>query len=98
MLNKTLAPDAVIARIDALAATIAPAIPFENGRWDGAATMDEWEANVEQLRDFARRRPDIVRQQLVDELLIPGIGVSGTAVLTIAAPPDGLNSVAINGS
>lgn len=64
LLNTVLAPEAVIGQIDMLAAAIEPGIGFENGRWDDASPNAEWAANVEQLRDFARRRPDIMRQQL----------------------------------
>ncbi len=66
LLDTTLAPERVISHIDALAVAIEPGIAFENGRWDDTATQAEWAANVEQLRDFARRRPDIVRQQLAE--------------------------------
>jgi hypothetical protein len=63
MLNTTLAPGNVIAKIDAMAAEIAPCIPIEAGRWKAAAgalaelvTAKQWEANVEVLRRFARER------------------------------------------
>ena len=86
LLNTTLAPEMVIAQIDQLAAAIEPAISFENGRWDNSAALTDWAANVEQLRDFARRRPDIMRQHLVESL-----GLEGTAVLTLNQPPEGLS-------
>lgn len=86
LLNTTLAPETVIAQIDQLAAAIEPAISFENGCWDDSATLTDWAANVEQLRDFARRRPDIMRQHMVESLEL-----AGTAVLTLKQPPAGQN-------
>ncbi|MCB0000043.1 MAG: CotH kinase family protein, partial [Anaerolineales bacterium] len=66
LLNTVLAPEAVIAVIDRLAAEIKPAIALENGRWGGDTAT--WEANVEQLRDFARQRPAIMRQHFAESL------------------------------
>ena len=66
LLNTVLAPEAVIAVIDRLAAEIEPAIALENGRWGGDSAT--WEANVEQLRDFARQRPAIMRQHFAESL------------------------------
>ena len=70
LLNTTLSSEVVVAEIDALAEGIRPGIAFEQGRWQGDVNVVEWEASVEQLRDFARRRPDIMRQQLVEELAV----------------------------
>ncbi len=86
LLNTTLAPESVIAQIDQLAAAIEPGISFENGRWDDTATEVDWATNVEQLRDFARRRPDIMRRHMVEAL-----GLAGTAVLSLTQPPEGLS-------
>ncbi len=82
LLNTDLAPEAVLAELDALAAAIAPAISYEVGHWptDG----DSWIANVEAIRDFVRRRPDFVRQHAVQ-----GLDLSGTAVLRFAPHPNG---------
>ncbi|MCP4427154.1 MAG: hypothetical protein GY803_21925, partial [Chloroflexi bacterium] len=91
LLNTTLAPEAVIAQIDALAAAIEPAIGFENGRWDDSATLTDWAVNVDQLRDFARRRPDIMRQQIVESL-----GLAGTAVVAVNQLSEGMNYLLLN--
>lgn len=66
LLNTVLAPEAVIAVIDRLATEIEPAIELENGRWGGDVAT--WEANVEQLREFARQRPTIMRQHFAESL------------------------------
>lgn len=74
LLNTTLAPDPVIRYIDQLAAEIAPDIGYEIERWSISA---DWETAVAELRDFARRRPDIMRQHIVESL-----PTTGTARLT----------------
>jgi hypothetical protein len=92
LLNTVLAADAVVAQIDGLAAVLEPNIAFESRRWQGENAVEEWRRNVEQLRDFARRRPDVVWQQMVESL-----GLPGTARLTLAAPGAGQGKVAIDG-
>jgi hypothetical protein len=64
LLNTVLSPDRVVARIDAMAAGIAPAIPLETRRWGGSP--EQWRDNVEVLRRFARERPAFFLRQLAD--------------------------------
>ncbi len=89
LLNTTLSPPAVVAHIDALAAELAPDIVYEMTRWPGS----NWEPNVQDLRDFAQRRPDFVRQHAVERF-----GLSGTAVLALNPAASGSGYVAVNGS
>jgi hypothetical protein len=89
VLNTVLAPQSVIAHIDALAAELAPDIAYEAIRWPGLIT---WESNVEELREFARLRPDFVRRHVVE-----GFGLDGTTQLTFESPTDGSGYVAVNG-
>jgi hypothetical protein len=92
LLNTTLHPENIIAKIDALASIIEPDIPLEMARWsdEWGGSVEEWEANVEGLRDFARQRPYYVRQHIIDKF-----GLMGTALLTIE-PPSGEGSVQVN--
>jgi len=90
LLNTTLAPRSVIAHIDALAAELEPDIAYETIRW---ASPVNWESNLEELRDFARRRPDFVRQHIT-----AGFNLSGTARLTFNPPTGGAGYVAVNGT
>jgi hypothetical protein len=90
LLNTAFAPDAVTAHIDTLAAEIGPDIEYETLRWD---TLNDWATNVAELRDFARLRPDIVRQQFIDRFAL-----QGTTTLTFTAPISGQGSVALNGA
>ena len=89
LLNTTLAPPSVIDQIDALAATIEPDIAYEASRW---SVSSNWASSVEALRDFGRRRPDFVREHVVESF-----GLAGTATLTFEPPPGGGGRVAVNG-
>jgi len=92
LLNTTLHQANVIAKIDALASIIEPDIPLEMARWSSewGGSLDEWEANVEKLRNFARQRPYDIRQHIIEKF-----GLMGTALLTIE-PPSGESSVRVN--
>jgi hypothetical protein len=90
LLNTTLAPQSVIAHIDALAAELELDIAYEIMRWPRSG---HWESHVEELRDFARRRPDFVRQHAVDRF-----NLGGTAHLTLNPPASGSGTVAVNGT
>jgi hypothetical protein len=90
LLNTALAPPSVIAHIDALAAELEPDIAYELIRWSSSTN---WEANVQELRDFARRRPDFVRQHIVD-----GFNLDGTVQITFNPPASGSGTVAVNGN
>ncbi len=90
LLNTTLAPPSVSAQIDALAAEIEPDIAYETIRWSRST---DWESNVQELRDFARLRPDFVRQHIVDNF-----DLDGTAQLFFDPPGSGSGYVAVNGS
>jgi hypothetical protein len=88
LLNGALAPQAVIARVDALAAQLENDIDYEAGRWFSAS---DWQANVQELREFAQNRPDYVRQHMVE-----AFELEGTAELTFSSLPDGAGRVSVN--
>lgn len=93
LLNATLHPTHVIAKIDSFASVIEPDVPLLKmtpWRSDLGFSLDEWKANVEELRDFARQRPDYVRQHIIGMF-----GLVGTAGLVIAPPVEGKGSVPI---
>ena len=60
LLRTTLSPEQMEARIETHAAALAPIIAYETGRWP---QQSRWEDNVEELRQFVRQRPLILRQQ-----------------------------------
>ena len=88
LLNTTLAPEAVIAQIDALAAELEPDIAYENGRWSSSV---KWQSSVQALRDFAQQRPAFVRQHIIQEF-----NLEGTASLAFRPPTGGSGRVAVN--
>ena len=59
-MNETFQPDHVIALIDRLAGNITPEMVNSLERWSSPSSMETWEWQVERLRDFARRRPEIL--------------------------------------
>jgi hypothetical protein len=89
LLNTTLAPQPVLTHIDALAAELEPDINYEAIRWSSSV---DWLSGVQDLREFARQRPDFVRQHVVDSF-----GLGGTAQLVVNPPASGSGSVAVNG-
>ena len=89
LLETTLAPENVIAHIDALAAELAPDVQYEAERWP---TPGEWDTHVEKLRSFARERHEIMRAQLV-----AGFGLQGTYPLTLNPPIEGQGTLAVWG-
>jgi hypothetical protein len=90
LLNTTFAPRSVIAQIDALAAELEPDIAYETFHWPDSVG---WESSVQELRDFALERPDLVRQYIVE-----AFGLDGTAQLTFNPPTSGSGSIAVNGA
>ncbi len=89
LLNTTLTPHAVLAHIDALASELAPDIVYEDIRW---ASSMAWDSSIQELRAFARQRPDYVRQHIVDQF-----SLDGTSELIFAPPTSGEGYVAVNG-
>ena len=65
LLATTLSPRSVTDHIDALAAQLRPNITYETAYW---ADSTDWAANVQELHDFALRRPDFVRRHLTEYL------------------------------
>ena len=89
LLNTTFSADSVIEHIDTLAGVIEPDVPYESDRW---LTTANWAASVDELRTFARQRPDFVRQHMVE-----GLDTTGTIRITINPPADDCGTAAING-
>ncbi|MCD6332880.1 MAG: CotH kinase family protein [Bacteroidales bacterium] len=82
-LNTTFATDRVLAMIDRVKAVIEPEMERDVNRWKGTATvggsgcspiasLEQWEDHVEIMREFARRRPAIMRDQLTKKYNLPG--------------------------
>ncbi|MGE9213634.1 CotH kinase family protein [Exiguobacterium aurantiacum] len=50
--------------LDEMAARIEPEMPRTIERWQHIPSMQSWEGRVDKMRQFAERRPDVVREQL----------------------------------
>lgn len=59
---------------------------------DEPLTVAHWEANVESMREFARERPDKLRQDLIEHFDLPG----GLASVTLASSDLSKGAVQIN--
>ncbi len=97
-LNTRFQPENVIAHIDVAHAQLVDEIPRHAHRWrygidaaghDVFSSLEEWQDNVEYLREFARQRPQYMWQQMVEYF-----GLRGTYDLSLDI--EGKGSVRIN--
>ena len=63
-LNTTFHPDRVVSIINQFQSRIASEIPYHKTRWWG--TMDDWNFEVQRLRDFATARNTYMRQHMAE--------------------------------
>ncbi len=99
LLNTTFSPPFVLAEIDRFSARLEPEIARHAERWGGQtslesvsfATVDEWEANVEVMREFARARPDVVREHLSAAFDLPA-----WPELDVVVPATSVGQIRIN--
>jgi hypothetical protein len=87
LLNTILRPDVVTARLDELAAEMAPDALFESARWPSSTS---WEAGVAEMRRYAAARPFHFRAHLSRQF-----NLGDSVRLTIAAPTAGKGGGAI---
>ncbi len=67
-LHHTFDPDHIIERIDALSDKIAGEMEKNVTRWERPRSVAEWTGEVEQLRSFARQRPNMIIRHLEQHL------------------------------
>lgn len=97
-LNTTFKTERVLNMIEQVKSKIQPEISRHIEKWGGLFdgfigftsfnSIEEWESNIEVMREFARRRPEIVRQHFVDHF-----SLSGTSQLSINVSPSGAGKV-----
>ena len=99
-LNTTFQPDRVLHIIDSLKAEIESEIPRHIDRWKDSpapfygypfSSIDEWERNIEELREFARQRPQYVRQHIMAKF-----GLSDWVTVDLEAVPDSGGTIQIS--
>ncbi len=75
-LNTTFEPQRILNMIDSFKVRIEAEIPRHIERWGGAYALElgyvfespeEWDDNIDVMREFAVKRPDYMRQHLIDE-------------------------------
>ncbi len=71
-ISTTFQPDRVIRTINALQEKIRPEMPRHIQRWPPIASMQEWENNVDELRQFARQRGAHVYEHLINRFKLKG--------------------------
>jgi parallel beta-helix repeat protein len=93
-LNSTFHPARMTSIIDSVSTLLEPEMPNHIERWKadtGIQSMDEWKAEVENLRKFAAQRPAIVFAQLASQFKL-----DGTAKLTVALSKAGAGDIFVN--
>lgn len=64
MLSSTFSTERALKEIDRMQTVLAPEMEKQIGRWRVPYSVGKWKDNVEALREFARRRPAVVKAQL----------------------------------
>ncbi|MCK5820969.1 MAG: CotH kinase family protein [Bacteroidales bacterium] len=99
-LNTTFKTDRVIQMIDSLSQDILDEMPKDVQRWKDHTTnggsgcspinsMEQWMSHLAIMKNFAKERPDIIRQQIIDRY-----DLSGMAEITFEAAG---GSITLNG-
>jgi hypothetical protein len=91
LLNTTFQPTNTLATVDRHFASLHPEMGEHIQRWQAPASLGAWRGQVEFLREYARRRPDVMWQQLVDRFQL-----AGTTRLTLDVQPQGAGTLALN--
>ncbi|MBN2508316.1 MAG: CotH kinase family protein [Verrucomicrobia bacterium] len=82
-IHTTFAPDRVNATLDRLKSAIDPEMPLQIARWPSRiASLETWERNVEELRQFARDRP---AHQLASLRRVFGLGQTNALAVSFDA-------------
>jgi len=73
-LNTIFDPDIVLDQINDMHDNLAPLIQEHIDRWGRPKSVEEWENNIDVMRDFAENRPYYLREHIIEYF-----GLSGTA-------------------
>lgn len=91
-LNITFAPARVLSFVDGIQAALAPEMAEHLQRWPYISSVKRWKENVDVIRDFARRRPDCVREHLRNRFKL-----ESAALVSISGSLPVAGTVAVNG-
>ena len=93
-LNTVYKPERVLQRIEEMRAQFEPEMARHIDRWknDGELkSMRRWDQEIASMRDFARRRPPVARQHVVDHWDLDGL-----AALTVSVSDPAAGMVRVN--
>jgi hypothetical protein len=83
-LNTTFRVERVLQEIDSLEALLEPEMQEQIDRWHSSGnSMEDWHNNVNLLRSFAGKRPEVIIQDLIEFFEL-----DGTFTLTIKGKPE----------
>lgn len=91
LLNTTLHPSNTVARINEMAAELAPEMAEHIRRWRTHSSAAEWNSNVQYLRMYAMNRPGFCRQHLIRRF-----GLGETVVLSAGVSDTNAGSLKVN--
>ncbi len=90
LMNTVYTCENMMTTLDSMLAVIEPEMPRQIERWGGS--MEEWEANVDRLKDFIGQRCEL----LDDGMLECYEELSGPYDLTLMATPIGIGEIDLN--
>ncbi|MFC1552569.1 CotH kinase family protein [Candidatus Latescibacterota bacterium] len=99
-MNTIFVHNNVIERINEIKEMLEPEMADHIARWPESIipeigypldSMDHWIANIESIKSFSEKRPDIVRSQIIEEF-----GLSGTADVSLAVSSPEAGAIKIN--
>lgn len=91
LLNSVFLPSVCIERIDQFAAILEPEMAEHISRWRNPKSLGDWQQNVENMREFARKRPDSVRLHIQEQF-----GLAGTSSLSLAVSNPSRGMIRVN--
>ena len=89
LMNTVFSCENMIFTLDSMIATIEPEMPRQIERWGGS--MEEWESNVERLRDFVNQRCE-----LLDDGMVDCFDLTGPFEITLNVQPVGVGMIEFN--
>ncbi|HOW25099.1 MAG TPA: CotH kinase family protein [Bacteroidales bacterium] len=89
LLNTAFTDEYMLPMLDSMAQIIAPEIPRHTVRWGGS--LQQWETNVQKIRDFITTRNSVIRGGLAD-----CYNLTGPYDVVIDLQPEGAGQVKIN--
>ena len=98
LLNTSYKTSHVVNLINTLQDVIRPEMPKHISRWNLITSLDEWETEVDKLRNFANRRPNYQKEHILDFFNLEGLYQLTTNVENVDHGFVKVNTIEINNS